>query len=161
MSFLVIVGAIASILFLLSYVTKRRFGIIGLALAAGSLLGQMWSQEATHFVSGAGVQLVAPPLQSVVTAVLILAPAIIVLRSGPVYHSGAIRIAASILFALMGVSFLLKTLAAALIIDGAGQALYSSLSRYNTTIITIGLIGAIIDIFLTKTHKAPRASSKH
>jgi hypothetical protein len=161
MSFLVVIMIVAVVLFFIPFSTKRRFGTLALALAAGSILSQMWSPEITRIVRSTGIELVAPPLQSVITVILILLPAILVVRSGLAYHSRIAWVATSILFSLLGISFLLKTLASVLVIDGAGRTLYTNLLRYNGTIITLGITVALIDIILTKTHKKPRDSGKH
>ena len=40
---LVIILGIAVVLFILAFLTKRRFGVLGLGLAAGVVLSQLWA----------------------------------------------------------------------------------------------------------------------
>ena len=64
-------------LFALAYWTRRRFGVLGLALCAGWLLSDMWASQVALYIQKAGVVLVSPPLLSVVEVVLILLPAVL------------------------------------------------------------------------------------
>ena len=74
------------LLFGLAYVTKRRFGVLGLALAAGSMLSELWAEKLTPLVRDAGLIVQKPPLITVVAVVLVLLPAAFLLFSGPSYR---------------------------------------------------------------------------
>jgi hypothetical protein len=153
MSSLIVVGLLFTVLFLLSFLTKRRFGVLGLALAAGSLLGINWTGTLTPFIEQQGVKLVAPPLATIVNSVLILGPPLILLAGGPTYSKVLWRVFGSLAFATLSVVFLLDSIGTALQLDGAGLAAYKFLLTYKSIIIVIGLVAAIIDVFFTRKSK--------
>src|SRR5258708_6096136 len=110
MSFLVIFLVIIGALFLTAFLTKRRFGVLGLALAAGAMLSTLWVGDLTPIIASAGIILVRPPLESVVSAGLILLPAVLLLSSGSTYKSMLQRVIGAALFAMLATSLLLEPL---------------------------------------------------
>ncbi len=153
MSVIVIILIIIGLLFALTYFTRRRFGVLGLALAAGYLLSEMWTGDVTPFIEGAGVELLAPPLKSVVAAGLIILPAVMLLFSGPAYHKRWQRLIGAAAFALLATSFLLSPLGGALVLDENSRAIYNTLQQNRNMIITLALIYALYDILTLKTPK--------
>ena len=157
MSVVVIILIIIGLLFTLTYFTRRRFGVLGLALAAGFLLSEMWTGDVTPFIEGAGVELLSPPLKSVVAAGLILLPAVTLLFSGPSYHKRWQRLVGATAFALLATSFLLSPLGSALVLDESSRAIYNTLQDNRNVIITAALMYALYDILTLKT---PRKKDK-
>lgn len=153
MSLVVFLLIIIGLLFALTYVTRRRFGVLGLALCAGFLISEMWTDAVTPWVEGAGFQLFSPPLSSVVAACLVLTPAVLLLFSGPTYSKKAQRLIGAAVFALLAASFLLTPLGGALKLDETGQMIYSFLVENKTFIITAGIAYALYDILTMKTPK--------
>lgn len=153
MSFLVILLSIILLLFLAAYFTKRRFGVLGLALAAGAMLSSLWVGDLTPLIAQAGVVLIKPPLQSVVSAGLILLPALLLLSSGPSYKSQLQRIVGAAAFAVLAIALLLDPLGSALVIDKVGQPVYDFFVSNRAIIVTLCLALAIIDLFIVKTPK--------
>ena len=153
MSFLIIFLSLIVLLFLAAYFTKRRFGVLGLALATGALLSSLWVGDLTPLIAQAGIVLIKPPLQSVVSAVLILLPALLLLSSGPSYKSQLQRIVGAGAFAVLAIALLLEPLGSALVIDKVGQPVYDFFVANRIVIITICLGLAIVDLFMTKTPK--------
>lgn len=158
MTFLVILLLLAASLFVIAFLTKRRFGVLGLALAAGAMLSSLWVADLTPVVAQAGLVLVKPPLESVVAAALILLPALLLLTSGLSYHSAMQRFIGALLFAVLATTLLLEPLGSALIIEGQGESVYDFLTTYHATIVTACLVVAIIDVIIAK---APKIPSKH
>ncbi|MEP6710425.1 MAG: hypothetical protein ABJA64_01775, partial [Candidatus Saccharibacteria bacterium] len=146
MSFLIIFLILLALLFALAFATKRRFGVLGLALTAGATLSSLWAAKLTPLVEQAGFKLVAPPLPSVVAAFLILAPALVLITSGPSYKETWQRVAGAAAFAALAGIFLLQPLGAALVLEGVGRTSYQFLIDNRVYIVTAGLIFAIIDI---------------
>ncbi len=163
MTSLIVFIIIAALLFALPFLTKRRFGILGLALAAGAVLSSLLVGSITPIVASIGVLLVKPPLESVVAATVTLLPALLLLFSSPQQHSMARRVVGSLAFSLLAVAFLLEALGSALVIEGMGETVYVFLTQYKSTIIAIGLILAILDLFFAKTPKLGKVkeSGKH
>lgn len=147
-----------STLFIVAYFTKRRYGVLGLALAAGSILSTLWVGDLTPIIAQAGFVLIKPPLESVVASLLILLPAMLLLTSGPAYHKAFQRVIGALLFSILATVLLLEPLGAALIIEGTGKEVYDFLTANRVIIITICLVAAVSDILFTKTPKIP---SKH
>lgn len=140
---------VLGLLFLMSFATKRRFGVLGLALAAGALLSANWSGTLTPFIQRQGVTLVSPPLQMVVEVALTILPAAILLFSGPSYSKMWQRIAGSVGFALLGYALLAHSLNNILQLDEPGLSFYTFMSDYVNLIIVVGIIAAVTDTFLT------------
>lgn len=151
MNLVVIVLILIALLFGLAFFTKRRFGVLGLALAAGAMLSETWAPGLTPYVRDAGVQLVAPPLENVIAAALILLPAILLLFSGPTYHMLWQKLIGSAVFALLALSFLLEPLGGALVLTGDSRTVYDFLIQHRTWIITGGILYALVDLLMVKT----------
>lgn len=140
-------------LFLLSYLMKRRFGVLGLGLAAGALISEHWTSIVTPFLEQQGVDLIAPPLATVVAIVLTLAPAIILLISGPTYGKGVGRIVGSLLFTFLALAFIVPNVGDTLEFDQASTAIYSTIEDYSPLIVVVGLAAAVIDVLFSKSPK--------
>lgn len=144
------------ILFALAYATKRRFGVLGLALAAGSMLSGLWATKLTPIVSDAGLTVQYLPLVSVVSVVLVLLPALFLLFSGPSYHTAFRRVVGAFLFAALAFALLIKPLGSALVLQGQGRMVYEFFVSNQVYIVTIGLIVAVLDLLGAHTAKAPK-----
>lgn len=157
MSLIAIIITIIVLLFAMTYVTRRRFGVLGLALCAGYLISEMWTVHVTPFIRGAGFDLLLPPLSSLVAAGLVLAPAVLLLFSGPTYSRKIQRLIGAAIFALLATSFLLGPLGVALNldpnIDETAFRIYIFLSDNKTFIITAGIAYALYDVLTLRTPK--------
>jgi hypothetical protein len=151
MNALVVLAVLLGALFALSYITKRRFGVLGLALCAGSLLSASWTSTLTPWVESHGVDFVSPPLSAVVSTVLILGPALLLFFSGPTYSSALQRIAGSVAFALLAFVFLLQPIGVAMVFDDTGEQIYSVLQQNSNVIVVVGIFVALADILITRT----------
>ena len=148
------------VLFFLAFLTKRRFGPLGLALAAGAMLSSLWAETLTPYVEQAGVQVDVPPLATLVAVGLVLLPAVLLLFSGPSYHKISLRVAGAICFSLLALALLLEPLGSALVLEGTNQQIYEVLSNNRVYIVTAGLVIAIVDLLSTRTSHH-HTSSKH
>jgi hypothetical protein len=157
MSFIVIFSALAVVLFAAAFLSKRRFGVLGLALLAGVTLSGLWGETVTLIVSSLGLRLHTPPLETLVGAAIILFPALLLLLSGPTYRTIVQRIAGALAFTLLALVLLLQPLGNALVITGLGRTVYNLFTQYHTTIITACVIFAVLDLFGTKS---PRHTAK-
>ncbi|HEX7484477.1 MAG TPA: hypothetical protein VF281_05005 [Candidatus Saccharimonadales bacterium] len=155
MTFVTIFLLLVAGLFALAFFTKRRFGVLGLALATGAMVSSLWVADLTPVVAQAGLVLIKPPLESVVAATLTLAPALLLLLSGPSYRTTWQRTAGALLFAVLAAVLLLEPLGSALIINGPGEQLYNFFVANHVIIITVCVALAVMDLLLTKTPKMP------
>ena len=153
MNVVIVVLIIIAALFALAFFTKRRFGVLGLALAAGAVLSDMWATDATPYIQQAGLQVVAPPMETLVAATMILLPAVVLLFSGPKYSKMSQRVIGSAAFALLAVAFLLDPLGGALVLTGDSQDIYKLLVDNHLWIITGGILLALIDLLTAKSPK--------
>jgi hypothetical protein len=137
-------------LFVLAYYTRRRFGVLGLALSAGSLLSTMWTAQVTPYIARSGFHPVSPPLSSVVAAALVLLPALFLLYGGPKYSKQPQRIIGAAAFALLAAAFLLAPLGNSLSLDDMGTFYYNILADNKEFIITAAIAYALFDILIMR-----------
>ena len=140
------------ILFLLAFVSKRRFGLMGLSLAAGSVLSGVWVIYAGDILSFFGTER-SSSLESAIGVGLILLPAFVTLFHGYSYFSLYGRLLGALAFAVVGVSFLSQPLTQAFINTGQASEFVAIFSNYKDVIIGVGLIIAVIDLFLSNPRK--------
>jgi hypothetical protein len=148
---------IAATLFMAAFITKRRFGLLGLALAAGSILSGIWEYDANLVASLFGIPN-SPLAASAVSSIIVLLPAGVLLFHGNTYKTLVSRIIGACLFTLLAIAFLIEPLSHVLMPQGIGAEIYRLLLNNKDMIIGIGLIVAVVDLFLTKP---AHLSSKH
>lgn len=156
-----IILAVAIVLFALAYFTKRRFGVLGLALAAGSMLSNLWAAKLTPIVRDAGLVIQNPPLITVVSVMLVLLPAIVLLFSGPSYHKIHQRIIGALLFAVLAAALLVEPLSSAMVLIGDGKQVYEFVNDNRVYIITVGLVIALIDLLSVHSTRRGKHGDKH
>lgn len=161
MSVAVICLVILAVLFGAAFLTRRRYGILGLSLAAGSILSGYWTEYLAARVREQGVEISSPLLFSLSAALLILLPAIVLFFSGPSYRALWQRIAGAALFAGLAVAFLIEPLESVLVLEGEARAVYDFILTNRIYIITIGLVAAVFDLLATKTPRLPRNKRKY
>lgn len=160
MGVIIICLLIALILFISAFIARRRFGLLGLALAAGSLLSGIWGFDAGLVASGFGVP--SGPLSSaIIFALIVLLPAGILLFHGYTYKTLIGRVVGASLFTILALAFLIEPLGHVLILQGYGADVYNWLVNNRTFIIGAGLIVAVVDLFLTKPVSSSDKKSKH
>ena len=136
---------------------KRRFGVLGLALAAGVIISQSWAEKLTPIIQQQGFESTTPPLLVIVQAALVIAPAIILLFSGPTYHQKIPRIIGSLLFALLASTFLVSILGGFMQFDEVSLPMYEAFTGFQQVIIVACLIVAVIDVLMTQTPRKKRS----
>jgi hypothetical protein len=161
MSFVMIFLIVIALLFAAAFFTKRRFGVLGLALAAGAMLSTLWVGDLTPIIANAGIQIIKPPLSSVVSAALILLPAFLLFWSGPTYKTMVQRVVGALAFAGLAIALLLEPLGSALVIDNTGKPVYEFFVQYRAIIVTAGLTLAVVDLLFTKTPHRHHKDKEH
>jgi hypothetical protein len=151
---------VLAVLFGLAFLTKRRFGVLGLALAAGAMLSSLWAETLTPIIRQAGVEVDVPPLMTLVSVGLVLLPAIILLFSGPSYKDLPMRLVGALCFAALSLALLVEPLGSALVLTGDSKTVYDFFVTNRVYIVTGGLILALFDILTTHTSRRHKAS-KH
>ena len=152
---------LALILFTLAFVSKRRFGLLGLALTAGATLSTMWSYDAGLVISSTGLVPDGPMTNAVALSLVVLLPAIVLLFHGYKYKDVFSRIIGSLFFTVLALAFLVEPIGFALPLEGTSAYLYNQALSYKDIVISVGVILAVVDLFFTKpAHKAEKEGKK-
>lgn len=151
-----IFAALAVALFLGAFMSRRRYGLLGLALTAGATLSSIWSYDAGLVLSSTGLVPNGPLTNAVALSVVVLLPAVILLFHGYTYKDDIPRIIGSVLFTLLALAFLVEPLGFVLLLEGTAADVYGWIKANRDVIISIGVVLAIIDLFFTKPAKAER-----
>lgn len=151
-----------AVLFAVAFLSKRRFGALGLALIAGETLSQLWTDKLTPLVAEAGVTINHPPLSVVVASVLVILPALLLLMSGPTYHRPYFRIIGALLFALLATALLIEPLGNAFWLADQNRTVYDWLVANKVYIVTGGVLIALFDLVGARgTKPAHHKKGKH
>lgn len=165
MTFTVAIIGITVVLFVLGFVTKRRFGVLGLALLSGSYLAGAWAGTVVPYVEKSSLNLksLGVPSLALVTVALTLAPALILLAHSPKYHGKYQKMLGSLAFGALAGVLLTSTFASVLPIDSLGQTIDTFIVHNYTILVTVGIVLAVIDLFLStsRPHIRHSHSEKH
>lgn len=161
MNVALVFGITLAVLFMLAFITKRRFGVLGLALAAGAMLSSLWAAMLTPYFSEAGIIIDRPPLQTVVAIGLVLLPAVILLFSGPSYKGQLARVGGAACFAVLAAALLIEPLGSGLVLTGQSKEIYQLLVENRVYVVTAGLVIALIDVLGTHSIHTRKYNKKH
>jgi len=150
---IIIFALIVIALFAAAFFSKRRFGLLGLALTAGATLSTIWSYDASLLISSIGVIPEGPLPDAIALSLVTVLPAILLFFQGPVYKNPLARILGSFFFAMLALAFLIEPIGNAMTLTGVAQTAYDFVVANKTTIISLGVIFAVIDLLFTKTPK--------
>ena len=109
---LIVILVVAIALFGIAFVTRRRFGILGLALASGVVLAQSATSYVGDFLEQQGLPVAPLSYNDTATIILIMIPSFILLAGGPTYSSKKMALVGAFGYALLGTFFLLGPLTA-------------------------------------------------
>ena len=155
MNIIAFYGGLIFLLFAAVFVTKRRFGMLGLALAAGSLLGDIWGYTVTAVAPGISSILSGPKPSAIILSAIVLLPAVILLFHGNKCKTVIGRFVNAALFTVLAMAFLVEPLSQGFVLQGVGGDAYNWLINNKTMVIGFGLIIAVIDLFFTKPAQLP------
>jgi len=102
---ILIFAGVAVLLFTGAFISKRKFGLLGLALTAGATISAIWSYDAGLVVSGLGILPKGEVTQAVTQSLVVLLPAIILLFHGYSYKNIIARITGSLMFTILALAF--------------------------------------------------------
>lgn len=156
-----ILAGLALALFAGAFISKRRFGLLGLALTAGATLSVIWADTAGLVIASTGLVPDGPITEAATLSLIVLLPAILLLFHGYAYKNMAARIVGSLLFSVLAMAFLIEPIGHVLVLEGAGATVYNQIIYYRDAIISVGVILAVVDIFFTKpAHLAEKSGKK-
>ena len=157
MSTTIILIGLVAIIFVTDFFTKRRFGRLGLALAAGSVLSTIWAYEAELILEALDVAPAGSPTNAIALSAITLLPMVVLLFHGPRYKTLVGRIIGSLLTTVLAMAFLVEPLGRVLAVDGSGADIYSWFTTHKDIVISVGLVLAVGDLLITRSnHSADR-----
>ncbi len=148
---LMIIIVILLALFALAFLTKRRFGILGLGLAAGALLATQLTRSVSLLLDQNDIPVAPLTSLAVASMLLTLLPALVLLISGPKYSQRSHAIFGSLAFALMGTLLLLGPLTTSLPIELSLRGFFNEIAKYQSSILAVAISLAVVDVWLTHT----------
>ena len=154
----IVFGAIVIGMFLLGFFSQRRFGVLALSLAAGSVLSSIWSSQLADVFQQAGLTDAVVPVGVVSSIALLVAPALLLVLGGPKHHEKGKRAVAALAFALLGAAFLVEPMGSYITVSGDALTAYTWLLGSYKYVITAGLVLGVLDMFVgqNKKHKAAK-----
>jgi hypothetical protein len=144
----------AVVLFVLSFWSKRRFGVLGLALAAGSVLAGLWLNDASMLIGALGIIPRGNITNAVTIAIVTVLPAVVLMFHGHAYKDFIPRAVGAILFTVLGLAFLASPIEIATAGGASALEIYRRLENYQGLIISLGLIVAVLDLVFTRNGKS-------
>lgn len=156
---ILILLAVVLALFVGAFLSKRRFGVLGLGLAAGAIISPIWGDTAGFVVSSTGVVNEGPLVNAIALSLLILLPAVLFMFHGYTYRHIFGRIIGSLLFTLLAVAFLAGPIAATLLLTGPVGNVYNWVVSNHELIVSVGVALAVADFLISKT--AHKSDKKH
>lgn len=157
---IIIVIIISIVLFGLFFLSKRRFGMQGLALVAGATLAGLWGKDLSTLIASAGIVPAGIPVAPLVICLITVIPAIALLIRGKKTKKIGHRLFGSTLFVLLALALIVEPLGSILPLDASGVVVYTLLFQYQSVIIGVSIVIAVVDILMSKAPK-PVPEEKH
>lgn len=161
MSAMALFVAVVIVVFIGALLSARRFGVLALALTAGSVLAGMWSSWLAGQLVDLGVSLSWLPAGVLATVVLLVAPLMLLLISGPKYHGKFERIMSAVGVGILTAAFLIQPLGRFVMFEGAVLSAYVWLGGVWQYVVTVGVVVGVVDLFLMHSQKAVKPGKKH
>ncbi len=152
---------IAVVLFVAAFLSRRRFGLLGLALTAGATLSSIWSYDAGLLISALGILPSGPTTNAVALSAVVLLPAALLLFHGYVYKTRLGRVIGATLFTLLALAFLVEPLEYTLPLTGDAAMIFTFIKDQKDLIISFGVVAAVTDIFFTKPVRNDKDKRRH
>lgn len=128
--------------------------MLGLALAAGSVLSDIWTDKLLTVFKSTGI-VVENYAPTFIAVLIILIPVAIFLFKGYSYKNLISRLIGSAMFSLLAMAFLIEPLGHFWVVQGLGEGVFNFVLEKRFVIIGVGLLLAIGDFFIAKpAHKA-------
>ncbi len=151
MSVIILFGAILVAVFMIAFVSSRRFGPLALSLAAGFLLSEWWASWLTGLLDGLKLAVNWLPNGVIAALTLTLIPLFALLLGGPRYQRKHEKIVSAVAIAFLTASLLVVPLGKYVSLDGQALDLYKIFANNWRYIATLGLVCGVIDLFMLHT----------
>jgi hypothetical protein len=154
MTYLIMLAIYVGVLFLVAWTSRRSMGVPTIALAAGALMADLWTNSLTPFVAQTGIVIVSPPLASIVSIALTLLPALLVMFRSHKVSSHYRSIVGSLVFAILGAMLTYGAFSNAVVLDDASKQYVLEIVKYQNAVITACILLAVIEVlFYRKPHE--------
>lgn len=160
MEVIIVFAIIVIAVFVGAFLSGRRFGALSLGLAAGSILSGFWAVDLAVPLMALGFSDEWLPPEVVATVTLLLAPAIILLLSGPKYTKKVSRVLSALAIGVLTAAFLVKPLGGLMTLDGAALEVYGILADYWQYVVGVGLILGVFDLFMLHSTRSLKNDKK-
>lgn len=160
MSIVVVVG-LAVALFVLAFVTKRRFGVLGLALCAGVVLSKSLSSDVAPILTQNGIELVAVSSNALAACLLILMPSLLLLFRGPKYSKRFPAIVGALAYGVLAALLVLAPLSGSLVTDASSREILLQISKFESMLIAILVGFALLDALFLPAPKVEKKKDEH
>ena len=160
MSVLIVFMIIIGVIFAAAFLSARRFGVLALGLAAGSVLASLWGDSLAIWMIKLDVDVSGVSMGAVSTAILQILPIVILVLSGPRYYSKFERILSALAIGVLTAAFLVQPLGKFMVLQSEAASAYNWLAGIWQYVVTVGLAMGIIDLFLLHSSKKSH-SKKH
>lgn len=154
---MIVLGLYLLALCVLGFAARRRVGLLGLALAVGAVLAELWASALVPVAAKAGL-VVAPGL---IAIALTLLPALLVLGRGVKVRSHIDALIAGLVFALLAVMLTYESFTSLVVMDAASQGIVAAIVPYKSLTVTICLVYALFDVMAKHSHKGHDSKRSH
>lgn len=156
----IIFAVIVAAVFAGAFVSGRRFGALSLGLAAGSILSGFWAADLAVPLRGVGLSTEWLPAEVLATIILLIAPAAILLFSGPKYTKKFGRVVSALAIGVLTAAFLVKPLGGLMTLEGMALEVYKALAESWQYVVGAGLIIGVFDLFMLHNTRALKIDKK-
>jgi len=154
MTYLIMLAIYVGVLFLVAWTSRRTMGVPTIAIAAGALMADLWTNSLTPFVAQTGIVIVSPPLASIVSIALTLLPALLVMFRSQKVSSHYRSIIGSLVFAILGAMLTYGAFSNAVVLDDASKQYVLEIVKYQNAVVTACILLAIVEVlFYRKPHE--------
>lgn len=151
---LVIVIIIAALLYFMAYSARRRFGVLGLGLAAGTVLVRAVGGDVSAYIAGNRVPVAPLTYETTAIVALTLLPALLLLAGGPTYIKKKQARMGALLFAILATLLILGPLTVELPTnDVYVRQFLEATAKWQGYITAIGVAVAVMDVLMYKPPK--------
>lgn len=148
MTYVIVLIIYFAVLWVIGWMSRKSLGVPTLALAAGALLANIWTDSLTPIVAQAGVTLIQPPLASIVSIAVTLLPAFLVMMRAHKVSSKRHSIFGSLVFAALAVVLTYGAFSNAVVLDEQSKQYVMLLLEYQNSIITACVGYALLEVLV-------------
>lgn len=151
---------IALALFGLAFLSRRRFGVLGLALTAGALLASQMTKDLSYWIKQYDIPVEPLSAISAASIFLTLLPALVLLLGGPSYKKRKQAITGAAAFTVMAMLLILGPLTSSMPPDRLMEPFLLWVAKYNSLLLAIGIGASVTDAWMIHNLAPPDETKK-